>query len=89
MTTVPTISLNLCDYNKDKKKLSFASEYFGMPNEFFIQSHVTGRVVKFVPVQYGHRLFDEDGWDGEQRVYIPATPEMDCRVDHCVIYNQW
>lgn len=29
--------------------------------------------VRFVPVPYGHSLFDEDGWDGEQSVYIPTS----------------
>lgn len=86
---VPTVDLQICEYDKQRRVLKLASEYFGMPREFFVESHHTGRAVRFVPVQPGDPLYDEDGWDGEMCVYRPAVGEDRTRVDHMVIYNQW
>ena len=44
---IPVINLALFEYRKDKKTLQIASEYCGMPAEFFVKSR-TGRVVHFV-----------------------------------------
>lgn len=84
---IPSIPLTLCEYDKSRKVLKLASEYFGMPETFFVKSHHTGKEVRFVPVGPDDRLFDEDGWDGEQKIYRPLG---DVRgVDHLVIYHQW
>ncbi len=81
------ISLKLCDWNKTKKSLSFASEYMGMPFEFVVVSEKTGREVSFKAVQYGDPLFCEDGWDGEQQVYRPVSDLN--TIEYAVIYNQY
>ena len=84
---IPTVDLKLCEYHKDRKVLTLASEYFGMPLTFFVRSHHTGREVRFVPVTPADVLFDQDGWDGEQQIYRPVGTVPG--VDHMVIYNQW
>lgn len=86
---IPKVALKLCEYDKKRKVLKLASEYFGMPREFFVESHHTGRVVRFVSVGPEDVLFDQDQWDGEQQIYRPADGELKARVDHLVIYNQW
>ena len=84
---VPTVSLNRCEYDKKRKVLKLASEFFGMPQTFFVKSHHTGKEIQFVPVTYDDVLFDEDGWDGEQMIYRPVGNVPN--VDHMVIYNQY
>ena len=84
---IPSIDLSKCDYDKSRKVLKLASEYFGMPLTFFVRSHHTGREVRFVPVTPADVLFDQDGWDGEQQIYRPVGNVPG--VDHMVIYNQW
>lgn len=84
---VDTVPLKFCEYDKQRKVLKLASEFFGMPREFYVESHHTGRKIKFVPVTYDDPLFDEDGWDGEQQIYRPLHPVPN--VDHMVIYHAW
>lgn len=87
MSKIPTVSLKLCDYDKNRKVLKLASEYFGMPSTFFVKSHHTGKEIRFVPVGPEDKLFDEDQWDGEMQIYRPLGNVPG--VDHMVIYNQW
>jgi hypothetical protein len=84
---IPTVSLQRCEYDRTRKVLKLASEYFGMPSEFFVRSHHTGKEVRFVVVGEHDILFDQDGWDGEQCIYRPVGNVPG--VDHMVIYNQW
>lgn len=84
---IPTVSMTLCEYDKSRKVLKMASEYIGMPNTFFVESNHTGKVVRFVVVNEYDVLFDQDGWDGEQKIYRPLGNVPG--VDHMVIYNQW
>lgn len=84
---IPTVSLQLCEYDKKRKVLKLASEYFGMPRTFFVVSHHTGKEVRFVTVGPEDRLFDQDGWDGEMCVYRPLGDVPG--VDHMVIYHQY
>ena len=86
-STIPTVSLDLCEYNKNTKVLKLASEYFGMPLTFYVKSHHTGKAVRFVPVNPADPLYDQDHWDGEQQIYRPV--EKNTKVDYMVIYNQW
>jgi hypothetical protein len=86
---IPTISLELCDYDKTNKVLKLTSDHMGMPMTFFVKSHKTGRVVRFVPVTPADKLFDQDQWDGEQQIYRPVGQEMNTNIDHMVIYNAW
>ena len=72
---IPTVSLQLCEYDKKRKVLKLASEYFGMPRTFF------------VTVSPEDRLFCQDGWDGEMQIYRPVGNVPG--VDHMVIYHQW
>ncbi len=84
---VDVVSLKDCEYDKTRKVLKLASEYFGMPPTFIVKSHITGRMVKFVTVTEDDPLFDEDGWDGEQMIYRPVDSVP--TIDYMVIYNQY
>ena len=84
---IPVVDLKLCEFDKTRKVLKLASEYFGMPREFFVRSHHSGKEVRFVAVGPEDKLFDEDGWDGEQQIYRPVGNVSN--VDHMVIYNAW
>lgn len=84
---IPTVSLELCEFDKNRKILKLASEYFGMPRSFFVKSHHTGKEVRFVAIGSEDILSDEDGWDGEMQIYRPTTTVPN--VDHMVIYNEW
>jgi len=86
---IPTVSLERCEYDKSRKVLKLDSEFFGMPSSFFVESHHTGRVVRFVAVGPEDKLFDQDQWDGEQQVYRPVGGEAVTKVDHMVIYHAW
>lgn len=83
---IPTVSLKVCEYIKDRKVLKLASEYFGMPQTFFVESHHTGKTVRFTTVGPEDNLFDPDQWDGEMQVYRPLGNVPG--VDHMVIYHQ-
>ena len=84
---IPTVPLSRCEFDKNRKVLKLASEFFGMPSTFFVKSHHTGKEVRFVPVTPADVLFDQDGWDGEQQVYRPVGNVPG--VDHMVIFNQY
>jgi len=84
---IPTVPLKYCEYDNERKVLKLASEFFGMPQTFFVESHHTGKVVRFTTVLPGDKLFDPDQWDGEQQIYRPVGDVPG--VDHMVIYNQW
>jgi hypothetical protein len=84
---IPIVDLKLCEYDKERKVLKLASEYFGMPRTFFVKSHHTGKEVRFVTVGPEDKLYDEDGWDGEQQIYRPLGNVPG--VDHMVIYHAW
>ena len=85
--SIPTVDLKLCEYDKSRKVLKLASEYFGMPLTFFVKSHRTGKEVRFEPVNPADVLYDQDLWDGEQQIYRPLRNLPG--VDHLVIYNQY
>ncbi len=87
MKSIPTVDLKLCEYQKSRRVLKLASEYFGMPSEFYVRSHRTGKTVRFVAVGPNDVLFDQDGWDGEQCIYRPTSTVPN--VDHMVIYHQY
>lgn len=84
MNMIPVYSLSNFAYNKDRKSLSMPCDSGSLPQRFQIQSNHTGKVVEFAPVPFGHPLFDEDGWDGEQLVYIPT--EKLPNVESATIY---
>ena len=84
---IPLVDLKFCEYDKTRKVLKLASEYFGMPLTFGVRSHHTGKIVRFVPVNPADPLFDEDHWDGEQQIYRPVGNVPG--VDYMVIYNQY
>lgn len=86
-SALPQVDLKLCEYDKKRKVLKLASEYIGMPYEFFVKSHHTGMEVRFVQVDHYDVLFDEDGWDGEMCAYRPVGHVPN--VDHMIIYNQY
>lgn len=84
---IPTVSLQYCEYDRSRRVLKLASEFFGMPSEFFVRSHHTGKEVRFTAVGEHDVLFDQDGWDGEQCIYRPVGNVPG--VDHMIIYHQW
>lgn len=81
------LALWRCDFNRERAELSVYSEIFSgrFPPEIDVHSHHTDRVVRFRPVQPGHRLFNEDFWDGEQMVYAPCEPVKN--VESLVVYH--
>lgn len=87
MKSIPTVSLSKCEYDRGRRVLKLASEFFGMPREFFVRSHHTGKEVRFVAVGPEDVLFDQDQWDGEQQVYRPMGHVPG--VDHMVIYHAY
>ena len=84
---IPSIELRHCEYDKTRKVLKLASEFFGMPSTFFVKSHHTGKAVRFVPVGPEDRLFDQDFWDGEMCIYRPVGNVPG--VDHMIISHQY
>jgi hypothetical protein len=84
---VPVVSLAKCEWHPKEGKLTLASEYMGMPREFDVVSHHTGNTVRFVHVQPGDPLYDEDGWDGERAMYRPNS--ILSKAKYLVIYNQY
>ena len=87
MQDIPIIPLERCEHDKSRKVLKMVSEYCGMPSTFYVKSHHTGRIVRFVPVGPNDELFCQDQWDGEQQIYRPL--EWLDKVDHMVIYHAW
>jgi len=84
---LPSIDLSKCDYHKATKSLRLVSEYMGMPEQFFVVSHHTGKTVRFVQVGPHDVLYDEDGHDGEVKYYRPMGNVP--KVDYLVIYHQY
>ena len=85
LSPAPMFSTSQCEYDKVRKVLKMPAGVLGMPLTFHVRSHHTGKIVKFVAVQPGDSLFDEDGWDGEQCIYRPTVAVPN--VDYMVIYN--
>lgn len=81
------VDLKLCEYDKTRRVLKLASEYYGMPTEFLVISHHTGKEVRFTVIGEHDKLFSQDQWDGEQQIYRPIGDVPG--VDHLVIYNQY
>ena len=50
------------------------------PNELYVQSHISGRTVKFVTIPEDHPEFDQDQWDGEAMVYYSKEPGVNVTV---------
>jgi hypothetical protein len=80
--------LNQCEYDKNTRVLRLPSDFFGKPQEFYVESHITGRVVKFVTLGEDDPLNCQDRWDGEMCIYRPALNEEKTKVDHFIIYNK-
>ena len=53
----------------------------------FVESNITHRVVRFVPIQPSHPMYNEDGWDGEQAVYEPAFGEAKTNAKVLVLHH--
>jgi hypothetical protein len=83
---IPKISLSKCEYRKEQKALILPSENIGMPQQFLVRSHITGKEVRFVKIDQNDKLFDPDQWDGEQQIYRPVGNVPN--VDYLVIFNR-
>lgn len=81
------VPLRFCEYDRKRRILRLASEFFGMPREFYVVSEHTGKEVRFVAVGPEDLLFSPDQWDGEQQVYRPVGDVP--TIDHMVIYHQY
>ena len=87
MSNIETVPLSKCEFDKKRKVLTLASEYIGMPREFWVYSEHSRKHVMFRAVTEDDTLFDPDGWDGEQQKYRPVLDLPN--VDHMVIYHQY
>jgi len=87
MSDLPVVELSLCEYDKKRKILKLASEYFGMPLSFWVKSHHTGKMIRFIPLNPADPLYDADQWDGEQQIYRPMGDAPN--VEYMVIYHQY
>lgn len=85
------LSTKDCEYYKSQSKLVASSKLFagGFPREVFVESHYTGRVVRFVPLTPDHKNFDQDQWDGEEMHYSPAPGEFQTNCKELVILHAW
>lgn len=83
------VSLKVCDYRRDLKRLTLASEYFGggFPRDVWVRSHKTGQMVHFVSMPRDHPRFSEDCWDGEEAHYVPSPPIE--TVEELVVYHAY
>ncbi len=83
------ISTDVCSWNPKRGELKVASEFFAgsFPAEVELKSAVSGKVVKFRPIPYGHRLYDEDQYDGEAMAYLPDETGLNVKVLY--IYHEW
>lgn len=79
-------NLKHCTWDARTKRLKLSSEFAGMPSSIKIRSDKTNRVIEFVSLSPCDPLYDEDQWDGEQKIYRPTES---CNVDHLVIFNEW
>ena len=89
MNTEPTYYATLRDFAWDSvnRTLHGYSEIFAgeLPSAFTLRSHHTGRECIFHAVGPTHTLYDEDGWDGEARVYTSGQAlerEIVCHITH-------
>ena len=85
-------SLKSFEYDKSRKQLKAPTSKFvygSFPPDLIVQSHVTGVRIQFRPIGENHPLFDQDQWDGEQRIYepIPEHAHLCPSVTTLVIYN--
>lgn len=87
------LDLSLCEFHPDRGQLSVRREDLprdptrcGFPREILVHSHHTGRELLFRPIGPGHRLFDEDYWDGEQQIY-EHSDNLVKKVTTLVVYN--
>ena len=87
MAQIQTVDLSQCQYDKASKVLKMSSEFIGMPAQFFMFSHHTGKTVRFVAIDCYDTLYDEDGWDGEMCIYRPMGHVPN--VDHLIIYSEY
>lgn len=83
----PTINLALFEYIRKKHTLQISSEPYGMPTEFFVRSHKTGRVVHFVPDT--DDMIANEFYDGEAVSYKPAAHELPCGIIRAFIIHQY
>lgn len=84
---IDVVSLEFCEYDKERKFLKLSSDHCGMPPTLIIKSHKTGREITFVQVDPTDKLYDPDGWDGEQNVYRTFPFNALPNVHYLVIMN--
>lgn len=82
---IPVIKLALFDHNKVKKTLQLSSEPYGIPEQFYVESHKTGRTVLFV--QDIDDMMSNEFYDGEAVSYKPAPSEYNCNILRAFIVN--
>lgn len=85
--TSTVIDLALFEYSRARKTLQLSSEPYGIPADFFVRSHKTGRVVHFVPDI--DDMMANEHYDGEAASYKPAAGEAPCGIIRAFIVNQY
>lgn len=76
------LEINDCLYDASVRSLYVSAGIFGWkyPQAIDVFSNKTGKTVSFHPVKQGHPLWDEDGWDGEQCIYVPIVDLPKCKT---------
>lgn len=84
---IKVVSLSKCEFRRKTGVLLLSSQELGgvFPRHFIVQSHHTGKEVRFVAIGPEDKLFCQDGWDGEQQVYRPVGNVP--AVDHLVVHR--
>lgn len=83
-----TMPVEIFDWDKSTNSLSITSEYWNgsFPKSVEVFSKRTGKGVIFNPVGPDSRFYDEDGWDGEQMVYVP---NVKASIEKLTVYHAW
>lgn len=80
--------MNIFEFKFDKnRKTLIRGHNQSFPASVRIVSDVTGKEIDFTQVSYGHPFYDEDGWDGEQMVYVPVNPAACPKVAKMVLHH--
>jgi hypothetical protein len=81
------ISLKVCSYLKKEKSLKISSEFFAgsFPREFYVRSHHTNKVVKFIYDE--EKAKRQEFWDGEYAEYIPEVPMKN--IERAVVIHEY
>lgn len=89
---IPRITLDECEFNKERKLLIAVSPTSGFPKEIEVYSHFTDRVILFTKDEAA--ALRNEFWDGELYEYRPTTQvkNVEClslRVPVSPLHRRW